>query len=750
MKSKLAKLLLLVPLSLSLIGCDDKEEVIVTKDESTIIKDAKSTDPYLKNKDYNSLAYAFIYNLKSGLKSYESNTTGSVKAKVMFFDYNIEFDSCIYKSGNKFYSKDYSTSIFMTIQNEFYMVDKEKILVSRDMKEYNVYTMDDYHQISYSFDQYTIMGYVFNNESIRKAELVSDKEDNISIKYTLDNELATNLVKIDLKENGGLSSYPTFDKIELTLSMKNDFTPLSYSINAVYDASKPFIGSSKVTQVGECKFSKVNEEITIPNETFLAQKLGADPSKLVLQDEEREIKDELLDSVKRLDLAKGVNLTGDVTIDLQGVPMVLNIDGDLSFDTARLTEDELYSTLNFYCNLQGNEMLNSLISLIKSVAKDSLGDYASLLDEFKSLNIVYDGKGNIYLIPNNQNDVTNTVLKIKLTDILDGILQKINLYNLISNSNNDLVTFKKTNIKDDKNFTIELSLNEETITNLKKSINTFLEGEYGALLKVMLGYEDFDSLNISATIKDGLLSGFDASLKYLKTAQEENQQPTVTTLISAHLSLENKEFNYQEKITQAEEIYSTYQSVLDLKSRMEALAENIYVSEGCLKKINEVLTEYEALSQQQKDFISTTVVETLQRAKENLPVVLQFIAQLNKYDLDHLDNQTILELATLYTKGNINRDLLISEIGDETYNKLTSMDDKVDYTTFDNCISKFTSEDETTWGLTTEEIKDIKLLFDIAKIYPGVKTTMMLKLLMAGNTLSIDDLETKINNLANN
>ena len=41
-------------------------------------------------------------------------------------------------------------------------------------------------------------------------------------------------------------------------------------------------------------------------------------------------------------------------------------------------------------------------------------------------------------------------------------------------------------------------------------------------------------------------------------------------------------------------------------------------------------------------------------------------------------------------------------------------------------------------------------LFDIAKIYPGVKTTMMFKLLMAGNTLSIDDLETKINNLANN
>ena len=430
--------------------------------------------------------------------------------------------------------------------------------------------------------------------------------------------------------------------------------------------------------------------------------------------------------------------------------MILNIDGNLSFDTTRLTEDELYSTLNFYCNLQGDEMLNSLISLIKSVAKDSLGSYASLLDEFKSLEIVYDGKGNIYLIPNNQNDVTNTVLTIKLTDILDAILQKINLYNLISNSNNDLVTFKRTNIKDDKNFTIELSLNEETITNLKKNINTFLEGEHGALLKTMLGYEDFDSLNISVTIKDGLLSGFDASLKYLKTAQEENQQPTVTTLISAHLSLENKEFNFQEKITQAEKIYSTYQSVLDLKSRMEALAENIYVSEGCLRKINEVLTEYEALSQQQKDFISTTVVETLQRAKENLPVVIQFIAQLNKYDLDHLDNQAILELATLYTKGNINRDLLKSEIGEETYNKLTSMDNKIDYTTFDNCISKFTSEDETTWGLTTKEIKDIKLLFDIAKIYPGVKTTMMFKLLMAGNTMSIDDLETKINNLAEN
>ena len=149
MKNKLAKLVLLLLMPLSLVGCNNKKEAPITdKNESTIIKNATSTDEYLKNKDYKSIAYAYIYNIKEGLQSYESETNGTVKAKVAFINYDIKFNSITYKNGNTFYSKDDSKSTLMTIKNEFYMVDKEKILVSKDLKKYNVYTLDDYHKIS--------------------------------------------------------------------------------------------------------------------------------------------------------------------------------------------------------------------------------------------------------------------------------------------------------------------------------------------------------------------------------------------------------------------------------------------------------------------------------------------------------------------------------------------------------------------------------------------------------------------------
>ena len=209
-----------------LVGCNQKkEEPITDKEESTIIKNATSADEYLSKKDYKSIAYAYIYRIKEGLQSYESETNGTVKAKIAFINYDIKYNSVTYKNGKTFYSKDYSTSTLMNVKNEFYMVDKDKILVSRDYKNYKVFTAEDYHKISYTPDQYTIMGYVFNDQSIIKTEVLSDKGDDVSIRYTLDNELATNIVKVDLKNGGSLSSYPVFHNIEITLSMKRDFTP---------------------------------------------------------------------------------------------------------------------------------------------------------------------------------------------------------------------------------------------------------------------------------------------------------------------------------------------------------------------------------------------------------------------------------------------------------------------------------------------------------------------------------------------
>ena len=753
MKSNLLKITLLGLVSLSLIGCGGKkEEPITNKNESTIIKDATSTDGYLKKEDYKSIAYAYIYNIKEGLKSYESETKGTVKAKVLFINYDIKYESVTHKFGNKFYSKDNSTSALMSIKNEFYMMDKEKILVSKDLKKYNVYTAEDYHKVSYTPDQYTIMGYVFNDQSITDAQVVSDKGDVISIKYTLDNELATHLVKVDLKSSGGLTSYPAFKNIEITLSMKRDFTPVSYSINALYNASKPIIGSADVRQQGETTFSKVNESITIPNEAFLLEQIGEDASEIIINDEERTVKDELIAATKRLDFAKGVNIAGGLTLNLQGTEITANIEADVAFDTAKLESEKLYNVLSLYAKLETDEMFGTLLSLVSMVAGNKLGPAAEILEGFKSAEIIYDGNGSLIIVPVNIENQTTAVAKIKLTDILDLLLKKINLYNLVTGANSDVFTFVKIPGKDEKNYEVEIKLNEDTVKSIKYGIDSFLSQPDYAIVKALINYQDFDSLKIVVGIKDDVTDSLDVKFNYKTVPSEEFPEGEVVSLITLHLNaLGSYEFDYATHIEKANNIYDSYQSVLSLKARIKELLANIYPSRKYLQNLDKTMEEYQALSDEQKPFIGRNIESDAEKAKAKVNAVLNFLEFYPKYDLDNLTNQDILELSKAYHAENMDTSLLKNEIGEEKYNIFSDLSSKVDYSALNAAASKMTGEDENAWGLTSQEIKDIKLIIDIAHYESNMRSQILLTLMMAGGTITdFSLLETKINNLYNN
>ena len=743
MKNKLLKSLIILTLPLTLLGCAKKEKPITSKEESTIIKNATNVDEYLKKKDYKSVAYAYIYNIKEGLTSYESETNGSLKAKIMFFDYNIKYSSITYKSGSTFYSKDDSTSTLMNVQNEFYMTSREKILVSRDLKKYDVYTMEDYSKVSYSVNQYTIMGYVFNDESIISTELLSDKDDNVSIKYTLDNDKATNLVKVDLKATGGLSSYPSYEKIEITLSMKKDFTPISYSLDAVYEASKAVLGTSKITQNGECLFSKINENITIPNEDVLKAKLGEQPSEIIIDDEERKVKDDLNNSLKKLDFEHGVFFDGDIALNFLGSDLILDVDANLVFDVKRLTSENIYEVLSFYAKASGDENLNSLISIIQSFAGDKLGEYGQLLNNFKSIEIVYDGNGSLLLIPTNQDNVHLMIIKIRLTDVLDLLLQNINLYNLVSGANQDMASFKRIDGKDENNFQVEMTLNEETISSIKEKVNTFLDNPEYSMIKMLLSYKDFGGIKLTFDIVDSVFDSVNGSISYINNSDESVE------LIKIHAKAESKAFDFDSKINEAEALYSSFISVKDLRAKMEELTKNVYVSKGYIANVEKALDEYNALSDAQKAFLPANLVDSLNRAKTDVSNIIAFLDIYHKYDLDNVTNKEIYELLSAYHMTSLNTTLLKDEMGEEEYLKLTSLADKVDYLTFDNCITKFVGEDETLWGLTQQEIKDIKLILDIASIESGVSNQIMFKLMLMGYTMSVATLTEKINNLYN-
>lgn len=750
MKRNLTKALMLLVIPFTLIGCNNKkEEPITNKDESTIIKNFKNTDEFTKNKDYKSIAYAFIYNIKEKLQSYESETNGSVKAKVAFINYDIKYNSLTYKKGSALWSKDHSTSMFFNIKNEFYMNGKEKILVSKDLKKYNVYTLEDYHKVSYSMDQYTIMGYVFNDQSIVKAELLANSEENVSVKYTLDNDLATHLVKVDLKSNGDLSSYPAFKNVELTLSMKKDFTPVSYEINAVYDATKPIIGSSEVKQHGECVFRKVNENITIENEDALAEKLGTKPSEIDTGSEERAIKDELLESVKKLDFVKGVNVNGNLTLDLFSSPLTLNLDANIAFDASRLSQDKLYSVFSTYIKVEADDMFGSLVGLIKNFAGDKLGDYAKVLDNFKSLEVIYDEAGSLYLIPTDTSNKQTTVLKVKLTDVLDIALKQINLYNLVTGASADIFTFEKVEGESKGNYVVNLNLTEDTHKSVKDAIdNFFLNSDY-AIIKMLLGYKDFDSIKLKVTVENEVVKSLDASINYLKAGSGENPDE-VKSLVTLHLDAVSREYDFKSKITAAEDLNKSYESVLDLKARLEELLKNVYVSKSYLATLDKAYAEFEALTDKQKDFFASNTASSYQSTKNDVQNILDFLAVYSKFDMSSLTNESIFDLIKAYKKVALNSKLLTDELGEEKYIELTELYTKVDYSLFDGALDRIlANDDENEWGLTVDEIKGIKFLFDIGQYESSVKNEMLMKIVLKGKFVDIDTIGTKINNLYN-
>lgn len=751
MRKLFSRTLLLLTLSVSLFGCSsdnsETDEIITNNEESTIIKDAKSTDGYLEKKDYKSIAYAYIYKIKEGAKTYKSHTTGSVKAKVLFFDYDISFTSLTYKSGSTFYSKDHSVSSLMTVEGEYYMVDREKLLVGSGSDKYDVYTTEEYHKISYTVDQYMVMGYVFTDKSITNSELLEDKGEVVKIKYTLDNEFGTHLVKKDFKNSGGLSEYPTFKKVNITLAMKRDFTPISYSIDSVYTASKAFLGSTEATQTSECLFSEVGSEVVIPNESFLSEKLGAEPSKIDTNDEEKSIKTELIEAFEKLDYQKGIQVDGTLSLNLMNdLPIQLAIEANAFFDLSKVGEENIYNIIGLHAMLEADDNFGSLLSIVKMIAADKLGEYASLLDGFKKLEVVYDGEGELYLIPTNTEDATTIVGKIKLTDIINLVLKNVNLGSIVNEAQNNTFVYEKKAGEKEGDYVIEMNLSEETFNTVSEKVGSLLDNPDYSLIKTLLGYKAFDSIKINVSVVNGAVSSVDASLNYLKEGSSE-EPDKVVSLITLHLDFSNAAYSFDDRLENAAGLYESYTEILDLKNRINSLLDHVYVSNGYIADLDAAVAEYSKLTDTQKAFFGREVETEAERIKNDVQNVLAFLSVLRKYDLSHLDNEAILGLATAYYGASLNSSLLRAEINAEDYAVLTDLESHVDYSTFDSALSKMVGDDETAWGLTEGEIVGIKLLIDISKVISSVNTNLLLKMMMAGIAMTVDQLETKINNL---
>ena len=272
------KILLLSALTLlSCVSCGSEEESslsreVISSSEATTSSEAVSSESTsadtslepgdylhnLKEEDYKTF-YTYYFAKLNQYRTFKTVTEGKTKASIVTQPIHSE----VIKSEYSYMSNESHSSFADTEHYAYYHGGK---VVHKDYgeEEWTVSSQEDYLNKYgfYPFDQ-LIEGYIVKNETLLEVS-ISPKEDYYEVIIKLDPNTSTTNVKIQMKEFGGLGSYPEFQEVKLTLNLKDDYTPITIVADTTYKVKKGIL-NPKCSQEYTVTFSNFDEEIEVPN-----------------------------------------------------------------------------------------------------------------------------------------------------------------------------------------------------------------------------------------------------------------------------------------------------------------------------------------------------------------------------------------------------------------------------------------------------------------------------------------------------
>ncbi|MCR4911478.1 MAG: hypothetical protein K5925_03025 [Bacilli bacterium] len=265
MKKLLTVLAISLPLILSSCGCHQRSEERERKDpdpidqEPTPTEKSASTLTEEEHKDFPNLCI----NKLASYASYQASTDGSTDATVFGITTTQSIKVLSIKSDYSYVKNESHSDLVNTVHTAYFHDGKA---VYSDGGDFKTSTLTDYLKVygTYLLDR-AIEGYTIDEKSITNVEKVESEQD-YAFKITFDPVEATNNVKIQMAKFGGLDDYPSFSKVELVITVKDDFTPVSIKLDAYYSAIKTMIiqVTTDCHQHYTVDFSKYNETIGIP------------------------------------------------------------------------------------------------------------------------------------------------------------------------------------------------------------------------------------------------------------------------------------------------------------------------------------------------------------------------------------------------------------------------------------------------------------------------------------------------------
>ena len=396
------------------------------------------------------------------------------------------------------------------------------------------------------------------------------------------------------------------------------------------------------------------------------------------------------------------------------------------------------------------------------IAGESFGPISSVLEDFRSLEVIYDGDGSLYFIPANADEEITRIEKVKLTDMVDLILKNADVSTLISliqsGQQADMFTYTKKEGTLKGDYTVELELTEESKADIKAKLDELFEDSTYSIIKSLISYEDFDNIKFTFTVKGDKLSKIDGSVTYLKDVLLSRNE-ALLTLAELHLNITEKAYDHQADLEDANALYETYLQAMSVKEELEALFAKPHASRGYIFDLLDAYGRYLNLSEQGKIFAGKNMQERLENAIAKSANACSFLDKFREIDITEVDNEVILEIAKIYYARDLDSALLRKEMSEEEYTLVTDLGSHIDYDILDVVIHydildvvipKINGDDETAWGLTEQEIRDVKVIIDLGEYISSVDSTIMLKLLLNGQAMDTATFKAKINSLYDN
>lgn len=447
-------------------------------------------------------------------------------------------------------------------------------------------------------DDLALDGFLCNGETIRFAEKAATSGDTLTYRFVLDGEKAGGNVKKQLFQLCNLKSEPAFSSVQITLTVKKDWTPVKTVTSAEYTADVPLLGTTK------CLMKKTSTYSVADGETdFTAFRAAAEkPTQAVvpLFEDDTPVM-EAASAFASLDYAQGVRFDAEFGAGLfeanglmQG-PITAALCVKYNADVAGT--GNLYGLLDFRLDADFSNVSN-LLTMIAAFAPADL----SFLSSTASLSLYYTGEGALCLVLyENGSDNPNYVGSIDLLSLLipsvggnvPELTSKPDLTALCERAEERfLISATETGQK--------LTLREEFVSELASSYQALIDRAAqsgGDTVRTFLGAQ-ITGAELEFSYAEGKLSRITADVRGVPESSG-----VARSLFRFSLSVSALGGELKGDKDKVEGFLADKAAADGVSGEIVRLEEEMWLGEGYAEAVDEVFTRYAALTQAQKALV---------------------------------------------------------------------------------------------------------------------------------------------------